>query len=70
MENKNSPEIDNQVAETEEIELAMMCWERSENSLEKEPYEESDDNIKKPDKETQKPKGEEEHVGSTLHTGN
>ena len=33
LESKNRPEKDNQVAETEEIEVAMMCWEKPEDSL-------------------------------------
>ena len=37
LESKNGPEKDNQVAETEEIEVAMMCWENSEDSLGEEP---------------------------------
>ena len=37
LESKNRPEKDNQVAETEGIEVAMMCWENSEDSLGKEP---------------------------------
>ena len=64
------PEKDDQVAEILEIEAVMMCWENSEDSLGKEPYKETDDKEEKPDEETQKPKDEEEHVDSTLHTGN
>ena len=67
---KNRPEKDNQAAETKEIEVAMMCWENSEDSLGKEPYEESDDKEEKADEETQEPKDGEEHVDSTQHTGN
>ena len=70
LESKNRPEKDNQVAETEEIKVLMICWENSEDSLGKEPYEETDSKEEKPDKETQKPRDEEEHVDSTLHTGN
>ena len=70
LESKNRPEKDNQVAETEEIKVAMRCWEISEDSLGKEPYEETGDKEKKPHEEMQKPKDEEEHVNSTLHTGN
>ena len=70
LESKNRPEKDNQVGETEEIEVVMMCWENLEHSPGKEPYEESDDKEEKPDEETQKPTDEEEHVDSTLHTGN
>ena len=45
-------------------------WEKSEDSLGKEHCEETDDKEEKPDEETQKPKDEEEHVISTLHTNN
>ena len=50
--------------------MAMMCWENLEDFPGKEPCEETDDKEKEPDEETQKPKDEEEHVDSTLHTGN
>ena len=43
----------------------MMCWENLEDSLGKEPYEESDDKEEKPDGEMQKPKDGEEL--SALH---
>ena len=56
--------------ETEEIEAVMMFWENSEGSLVKEPYRENDDQEGRADKEMQKQKDEEEHVDSTLHTGN
>ena len=42
LESKSRPEEDNQVAETREINVAMMWWENLEDSPEKEPYEESD----------------------------
>ena len=58
------------MAETEEIKVVMMCCENSEDSLGKERYKETYDKEGKPDKEMQKPKDEEEHVDSTLHTGN
>ena len=70
LESKNRPEKDKQMAETEENKTVMMCWENLEDSLGKEPYKETDDEEKKPVEETQKPKDEEEHVNSTLHTGN
>ena len=50
--------------------MAMMCWENSECSLGKEPYKETDDQEERADKEMQKIKDEDEHVNSTLHTGN
>ena len=55
--------------ETEEIKVAMMCWENSEDSLGKEPYKDTDNKEERPDEEMQKLKDEEEHVNSTLHTG-
>ena len=58
------------MAETEEIEVGMMCWGNSEDSPGKEPYKETNDIEEKPDEEMQNPKDEEEHVDSTLHTGN
>ena len=48
----------------------MMCWENLKDSLGKEPHEESDNEGKKPVEKMQKPKDEEEHVDSTLHTDN
>ena len=70
LEGKNWPEKDNQATVTEEIDVAMMCWENLEDSPGKEPCEETDDKEEKTDKEMQKPKDEEEHVNTTLHTGN
>ena len=70
LESKNRPEKDHQVDETEEIKVVMMCWENSAGSLGKEPYKETDDQEESADKEMQKLKDEEEHVNSTLHTGN
>ena len=58
------------MAETEELTVVMMCWENLEDSPGKEPCEQKEDKEEKPDEETQKPKDEEEHVDSTLHTGN
>ena len=56
--------------ETEEIKVAMICWKNSEGSLGKEPYKETDDQEERVDEDMQKLKDEEEHVNSTLHTGN
>ena len=56
--------------EVEEIEVVMMYWENSEGSLGKEPYKETDDQEERADKEMQNLNDEEEHVDSTLHTGN
>ena len=41
------------MAETEEIEVAMMCWENLVESPGKEPHEESDDKEEKPNEEMQ-----------------
>ena len=70
LESKTRPEKDHQADETEEIEVVMMCWKNSEGSLGKEPYKEKDDQEERADGEMQKLKDEEEHVDSTLHTGN
>ena len=48
----------------------MVCWENSEGSLVEEPDKETDDQEGRNDKDMQKQKDEEEHVNSTLHTGN
>ena len=48
----------------------MMCWENSEGSLIEEPDKETDDQEGRAAEEMQKQKDEEEHVNSTLHTGN
>ena len=70
MESKRRPEKVKPTAESEESETAMMCWKNLKDSIGKEPHEESDNKGKKPVEKTQKPKDEEEHVDSTLHTGN
>ena len=56
LESKTKPEKDKQMPETEENETVMMSWKNLEDSLEKVPYEETDDEEKKPVKEMQKPK--------------
>ena len=56
--------------ETEEDKVPMMCWENSEGSLVEEPNKKTDNQEGRADDEMQKPKDEEEHVDSTLHTGN
>ena len=58
------------MAESEENETVMMCWENLEDSPGKQPHRESENKGKKSIEETQKIKDEEEHVNSTLHTGN
>ena len=50
LESKNKTEKDNQVAEIEENEIAMMCWENLEDSLGKGSCEETDDKEEKPTK--------------------
>ena len=52
------------------VESAMMCWESTENFVEKEHCEEPEKMTNKPVETTEKQKHEEEHVGSTLNTGN
>ena len=70
LESKTKTEKDNQAAEAEGNKTVMMFWENLEDSPGKQPYEETDDDEDKPVQETQKPKDEEEHVTSALHTGN
>ena len=52
------------------IESVVMCWEPTESLAEKEPYDEPEKVINKLVETTGKQKHEEEHVGSTLDTGN
>ena len=70
MESKNRPGKGRPMAEREENETAMMCWEKLKDSLGKEPHIESENEGEEPVKKTQKPKDEEEHVKPTLNTGN
>ena len=70
MENENWPEKEFQGQETEEIEVAMMCWENMESSLAEEPNEETGSQNGRADDEMEKPKYEEEHANHTIHTGN
>ena len=51
VESKNRPEKDHQSDETEEIKAGMMCWGKSEGSLVKEPYKETDDQEGRADEE-------------------
>ena len=69
-ENENRPEKDFQAQETEENEVAMMCWENFEGVLPEEPNEETGSQDGRADDEMEKPKYEEEHANCTLHTGN
>ena len=70
MESKNRPGKGKPTAESEEDETAMMRWENLKDSLGKEPHEESENKGKKSIKKLQKTKHEEEHINSTLYTGN
>ena len=54
----------------EKVKSAMMCWESTSNFLEEEPHKEPEKVAKKPVEKTEKQKHEEEHVKSTLNTGN
>ena len=54
----------------EEAEVAMMCWEATNNFPEEEPHKEPEKVEKKPVEKTEKPKHEEEHVEPTLNIGN
>ena len=70
MESKNRPGKGKPTAESEENKAAMMCWENLKDSPGKEPHEESENEGEKSIEMTQNSKDEEEHVSSTLHTGN
>ena len=70
MENEIRPEKESQVQETEEDEVAMICWENMDGSLAEEPNEETGSQNERADNNMEEPKDEEEHVNSTLHTGN
>ena len=52
------------------VESAMMCWESTSNFTEEVPHEEPEKIAKKPVEKTEKLKHKEEHVESTLTTGN
>ena len=54
----------------EKVKSAMMCWESTSNFPEEEPHKEPEKVAKKPIEKTEKQKHEEEHVKSTLNTGN
>ena len=70
MESKNRPGKGRPMAESEENESAMMCWENLKDSPEKEPHIESENKGEKLIEKMPKPKDEEEHVKPTLNTGN
>ena len=52
------------------VESAMMCWESTESSAEKEHHEEPEKTVNKLVETMEKQKHEEEHVKPTLNTGN
>ena len=70
LDSKTRPEKDHQAEGSEEIKAAMMCRVNLEGSLVEEPGNETDDQEGRADDKMQKPRDEEEHVNSTLHTGN
>ena len=70
MKNKNRPGKGKPMAESEENETAMMCWEDLKDSPGREPHIESENEGEKPVEKMQKPKDEEEHVEPTLNIGN
>ena len=70
LESENRPEKDCQAEETKKNKVAMMCWENSEGSLVEEPNKKTDNQEERADDKIQKRKDEQEHVNSTLHTGN
>ena len=68
MESENRPEKDYQPEETEKDKVAKMIWENSKGCVVKEPNKKTGDQEGRADDKMQKPKDEEEHVNSTLHT--
>ena len=70
IESKNRPGKGKPTAESEENEIAMMCWENLKDSPGKEPHEESDNEGKKPVEKMQNSKDEEQQDDPTLYTGN
>ena len=61
---------DESTTKKDNVESAMMCWESTESSVEKEYREEPEKMANKLVKTTEKQKHEEEHVEPTLNTGN
>ena len=70
MENENRPEKELQPQETEENEVAMMCWENMDGFLAEEPTEETGSQNGRANDEMEKPNNEEEYANHTLHMGN
>ena len=58
------------MTKNKEVEVAMMCWEATNNFPEEEPHKEPEKVEKKPVEKTEIPKHEEEHVEPTLNTVN
>ena len=56
MENEKRPEKESQLQETEEDEVAMMCWENMDGSLAEEPNEETGGQNERADDKMEKPK--------------
>ena len=69
-ESKYRPEKGKPMAESEENETAMICWEDLKDSPGKVPHTESEYEGEKPIRKMQKPRDEEDHVVPTLNTGN
>ena len=61
---------DKSTTKKDKVESAMMCWESTENFVEKEHREEPEKMANKLVETTGKQKHEEEHVEPTLNTGN
>ena len=71
--NKSRPEKDFQAQEMARNEVAMICWENSEEVLEEKPNRETSGQDERPDDEEEKQKYDEaqkEHVNCTLNSGN
>ena len=61
---------DESTTKKDNVESAMMCWESTESSVEKEHHEEPEKVANKLIETMEKQKHEEEHVERTLNTGN
>ena len=70
MEDGNRPIKSKSMTKNEEVETAMMFWEAVDDFLEKEPHKEPENKEEKHIEKMEKSKHEEEHVESTLNTGN
>ena len=70
MEDKLRTRKSNSTTKDGKVEAAMMCWESTNNFMEGEPHKEPEKVAMKPIEKTEKLKHEEEHVETTLNTGN